>query len=79
MTAVAAASRTPSPRHRAPMAPMDSAEHGVQHVEHGVHDVEHGVHRVERFFGFRRHKTVAYPETKQLEPDAEDEQPDAPA
>lgn len=60
------------------MAPMASAEHGVQDVQHDVHDVEHGVHRVERFFGFRRHTTPADPATKQLEPDAEAEQQDAP-
>jgi hypothetical protein len=61
------------------MAPMASAEHGVQDVQHGVHDVEHGVHGVERFFGFRRHTTAADPATKQPKPDAEAEQPDAPA
>jgi hypothetical protein len=61
------------------MAPMASAEHGMQDAEHGVHHVEHGVHRVERFFGFHRHTTAAPPATKQLEPDGEDEQPEAPA
>jgi hypothetical protein len=61
------------------MAPMASAEHGVQDVEHGVHGVEHGVRRVERFFGFRRQATAAEPATEQLKPDADDEQPEAPA
>ncbi len=60
------------------MAPMASAEDGVQDVEHGARDVEHGVHRVERFFGFRRHTTAADPATKQVEPEAEAEQPDDP-
>ena len=59
------------------LAPMASAEHGVQDVQHGAQDVEHGVHRVERFFGFGRHTPAADPATKQPEPDAEPEQPDA--
>ena len=60
------------------MAPMAPAEHGVKDVEHGVDDAEHGVHRVERFFGFRRHTEAADPATKQLDPHAEPEQPEAP-
>jgi archaellum component FlaC len=59
------------------MAPMASAEHGMRNVEHGVHEVEHGVHRVERFFGIHRHATASpAPATKQLEPDAEADEPE---